>query len=349
MAIMVASFRVSVDDWLTQLLAADVYVRTLSGGETGTLTPDEQLAIARTEGIMRVDFLRSSSLTLDAGRPDVALIARGIDVADPAKLVPIISDTLSPAAIPERVLPIWVSEAMVDLYGYRLGQQVTLPLTGRQIPAIVAGIWRDYARQSGSIQMRLVDYQALTGDRDVTDAGLWLRDGATVEQVMDRLKQLPFGGVLEFAQPNQIRAISLQIFDRSFAVTYLLELVAIVIGLFGVAATFSAQTLARAKEFGMLRHIGVTRRQILAVLALEGSLLTAAGIVVGFVLGWAISLILVFIVNPQSFHWTMQLHMPWGLLCSVAAMLLLAAGVTALTSGRLAISGDAVKAVREDW
>jgi putative ABC transport system permease protein len=99
----------------------------------------------------------------------------------------------------------------------------------------------------------------------------------------------------------------------------------------------------------MLRHIGVTRRQILAMLALEGSLLTSLGIAVGFLLGGAISLILVFVVNPQSFHWTMQLHVPWRMLGTVAAILLGAAALTALAAGRFAVSGDAVRAVREDW
>jgi putative ABC transport system permease protein len=132
-------------------------------------------------------------------------------------------------------------------------------------------------------------------------------------------------------------------------VTYVLEMVAIVIGLFGVAATFSAQTLARAKEFGMLRHIGVTRRQILAILAAEGGLLTALGIAVGFVLGASISLVLVFIVNPQSFHWTMQLHVPWKSLARVALVLLVSAALTALMAGKFAVSGEAIRAVREDW
>lgn len=99
----------------------------------------------------------------------------------------------------------------------------------------------------------------------------------------------------------------------------------------------------------MLRHVGVMRRQILAMLATEGSLLTLLGILVGFLLGSAISLILVFVVNPQSFHWTMQLHMPWGMLVAVAALLLVSAAITALASGRYAVSGDAVRAVREDW
>ena len=99
----------------------------------------------------------------------------------------------------------------------------------------------------------------------------------------------------------------------------------------------------------MLRHIGITRRQILTLLASEGSLLASLAILVGFLLGWCISLILVFIVNPQSFHWTMELHIPSTLLASVAAVLLFSAAATALISGRLAVSGSAVRAVREDW
>jgi hypothetical protein len=143
--------------------------------------------------------------------------------------------------------------------------------------------------------------------------------GAKAEDTLAALKRLPFAALLEASEPSDIRAMSMKIFDRSFAITYLLEAIAIVIGLFGVAATFSAQTLARAKEFGMLRHVGVTRRQVLSILAIEGGSLTALGIATGFVLGWVISLILVFVVNPQSFHWTMQLHLPWPLLGSVAA------------------------------
>jgi putative ABC transport system permease protein len=188
----------------------------------------------------------------------------------------------------------------------------------------VAGVWRDYARSTGTIQMRLSDYRAMTGDQDASGVALSLK-GAKAEETLAALKRLPFAALLEASEPSDIRAMSMKIFDRSFAITYLLEAIAIVIGLFGVAATFSAQTLARAKEFGMLRHVGVTRRQVLSILAIEGGSLTALGIATGFVLGWVISLILVFVVNPQSFHWTMQLHLPWPLLGSVAGLLAAAA------------------------
>jgi len=346
MAIMVASFRISVDDWLQHLLAADLYVRTDTGG---ALSVRQQQAIAGLPQVARSSFMRTTQLTLAAGRPAVALIARGIDAADPGKTLPLVGPVLAPQRLPAGVPPIWVSEAMVDLYGYRVGEQVQLPLNGRLQPFVVAGVWRDYARQFGAIQMRLEDYRRLSGDSAVADAALWLQPDSSVQQATAALRALPFGAALQFSVPGDIRAASLRIFDRSFAITYLLEAVAIVIGLFGVAATFSAQTLARAKEFGMLRHVGVTRRQILAMLALEGGLLTALGIAVGFVLGSAISLILVFVVNPQSFHWSMQLHVPWRMLAGVAAVLLASAALTALLAGRQAVSGSAVRAVREDW
>ncbi|PKB20718.1 FtsX-like permease family protein [Janthinobacterium sp. 64] len=346
MAIMVSSFRVSVDDWLLQILPADVYTRTTASGGTAGLNPREQAAISALPGVARVDFQRLRSLSLAPDRPNVMLLARPINLPDPGKSMVLVGETLP---VPAGAKPVWLSEAAADLYNVKPGQQIALPLAGGLHQFFVAGIWRDYARSSGAIQMPLDDYRALTGDQDVSDAALWLGKDATGDELQQRLKALPFGASLEVSNPSAIRALSLQIFDRSFAVTYLLEAIAIVIGLFGVAATFSAQTLARAREFGMLRHVGVTRGQILSILALEGGALTALGIATGFVLGLLISFVLVFIVNPQSFHWTMQLHLPWPLIASVAAALLTAAALTALIAGRQALSAGPIRAVREDW
>ncbi len=349
MAIMVTSFRVSVDDWLRHILPADLYVQTATSGDTRGLTPDEVKVLSATSGISRADFFRSSKLMLDPTRPSIALIARPIDMIDPGNTLPMTGEVILPALLPKDAIPIWVSEAMVDLYDYTLGKRVTLPIGVSASSFVIAGVWRDYGRQFGAIQIRLSDYQALSGDQKVNDAALWLQTDVAPAQVIASLKRLPFGSALEFSEPFQIRALSLNIFDRSFVVTYLLEAVAIVIGLLGVAASFSAQTLARTKEFGILRHIGVTRRQILGMLAAEGGLLTGLGIALGFVLGWCISLILVFIVNPQSFHWTMQLSLPWKGLIVVALVLLVSAALTALISGRHAVSGNAIRAIREDW
>jgi putative ABC transport system permease protein len=346
MGIMVASFRVSVDDWILHILPADLYVRTASGGNTGGLGAQEQAAIAGLPGASQAAFLRTRPITLDPARPAITLIARDIDASDPGRLLALVGESV---AAPAGELPAWVSEAMTDLYGFQVGQRIQLPLGGRPHAFFVAGVWRDYANQSGSVVVRLADYRKLTGDTVVTDAALWAAKGTNPDALAARLRALPFGATLQLASPGEIRAASLKIFDRSFAVTYLLEAIAIAIGLSGVAATFSAQTLARAREFGMLRHVGVSRGQVLRILALEGGALTVLGVATGFALGLLISLILVYVVNPQSFHWTMQLHLPWPLLGSVAGVLVAASVATALMSGRYALSGGPVRAVREDW
>jgi putative ABC transport system permease protein len=346
MGIMVASFRVSVDDWILHILPADLYVRSSGGGNTGGFGPAEQAALAGVPGVARSAFLRTRPLSLDPARPNIVLVARDIDAADPGRLLALVG---AGAAPPAHARPVWVSEALTDLYRLEIGGTLMLPLGGRPQPFFIAGVWRDYANQSGSAVVRLADYRALTGDATVTDAALWAAPGSDVARIEAALRRLPFGPALQMARPGDIRAMSLKVFDRSFAVTYLLEAIAIAIGLSGVAATFSAQTLARAKEFGMLRHVGVTRRQVLGILAVEGGALTSLGVLTGFGLGLVISLILVYVVNPQSFHWTMQLHLPWTLLASVAAVLLAASVATALVSGRYALSGGPVRAVREDW
>jgi putative ABC transport system permease protein len=346
MAIMVSSFRVSLDDWLVRLLPADLYVRVENGGSAGGLGPAEQAALAALPGAARVEFLRGRELSLDPARPPVTMIARHIDAADPGRAMILEGDSVP---VPAGARPAWVSGAMLDLYQARVGGLLRVPLGGKLHDFFVAGVVRDYVHPNGGVHVRLEDYRALSGDMGVNDIGMWVAPGETADALEARVRELPFGAKVEFAKPGEIRAMSMKIFDRSFAVTYLLEAIAIAIGMAGVAATFSAQTLARSKEFGMLRHVGVTRGQILRILALEGGSLSALGVACGFALGMLISLVLVYIVNPQSFHWSMQLHVPWPLLASVACALLAASVATALVSGRYALSGGPIRAVREDW
>jgi putative ABC transport system permease protein len=125
--------------------------------------------------------------------------------------------------------------------------------------------------------------------------------------------------------------------------------VAVLIGLFGISVSASAQALARRAEFGVLRHLGFTRRQIGSVLAIEGLALGLLGVVGSLVVGGIISLILIFVVGRQSFHWTMDLYLPIATLVSLTIAVPIAAAITALWSGRSAMDDDVVHAVKEDW
>ena len=348
MAIMVASFRVSLDTWLDHLLPADLYLRTGIGGDSSFLAPQDEARIAALPGVRRAEFLRIQQLLLEPGRPRVALFARALDRDDPGGRLPLVSAALAPRA--GEPPPLWASEAMVDLYGYALGKVVELPIAGKSQRFTVAGIWRDYARQHGTVIIERELYASLSGDRNSNDAALYLAPGASPRAIEQAIRTtVPGGDHIEIGEPGLIRARSLSIFDRTFAVTYALEAVAVLIGLFGLSSSFGALVLARSREFGMLRHVGMTRRQIGAMLATEGALVSGLGLALGLALGWVISLVLIHVVNRQSFHWSMELHPPWGLLALLALALLSLATLTALASGRRALGVDVVRAVREDW
>ena len=162
MAIMVASFRQSLDDWLDQVLPADLYLRAGSAGDTAYLSSDEQRRIAALPGVRRAEFLRAQQVLLDPARPRVTLLAREIDPANPEGRVPLVSPNVVPP--PGAPPPVWVSELVADVYAYAPGAVIELPIAGRAVQFTVAGVWRDYARQNGAVLIQREVYVSLTGD-----------------------------------------------------------------------------------------------------------------------------------------------------------------------------------------
>jgi putative ABC transport system permease protein len=353
LTVMVASFRDSVTHWLDEVLPADLYARTATTtaqADSAYLDPAFVQAAAALPGVARVQAQRVVAVSLDPARAAVALIAR--EVGDAARTLPLVGSLQPPSPGGPAGLPdVYASEAVRALYGVQAGQTLRLPLPdGRTAEVHLRGIWRDYARQQGSLVIDRADWQRLTGDDKVNDLALWLTPGAAVAPVQTGLRALAADpALLEIATPAEIRAVSLAIFDRSFAVTTWLQAVAIVIGLFGIAASFSSQVLARRREFGALQHLGTTRAQVLTLVCAEGALWTAVGALLGLALGLAVSVVLVKVVNPQSFHWTMELALPWWRLGALVLAVLGAGAVTAWISGRAAASHDMALAVKEDW
>jgi putative ABC transport system permease protein len=368
LTVMVSSFRHSVTTWLDTVLPASLYVRSGVGAaqDLAYFDPAFVQAAARLPGVQRLAAQRNLPLNLDPARPAVSLLVRSLQSSKAgAPDLPLVGEAL---AVPPGRIGVYVSEAVVDLYGARVGQNfepLQKAFSSMQRKAVgtaeffVAGIWRDYARQFGTIAMDTTDFARLSPDRRVNDLALWLEPDASVSGVEQALRALAdqqapsrdgqAGQLLEFGSAAQIRTTTLRIFDRSFAVTYWLQAVAVGIGLFGVAASFSAQVLARRKEFGLLAHLGLTRRQILRVVAVEGAAWTTLGAIAGVALGLAVAVVLVHVVNPQSFHWSMELNLPGWRLLALALSVVLAGTVTAWLSGRAAAGHDAVMAVKEDW
>ena len=405
LTVMVGSFRGSMLQWLDTVLPAALYVRTAGSSgssEHAYFNPQLIQAVKQLPGVARLRAQRSMALTWDHARPPVALLVRPLREAPSPNAARVDADLplLAPALpAPVGFIAVYVSEAMVDLYGARAGAELPAlaqALAAQTRPGIekprffVAGVWRDYARQFGTVVIDNREFALLSDDTRVNDLALWLQNGADGGQVEQAIRDLAkamadktglpeshasgsgahtargsdangqtvskaevaendAASLLEFGSAQEIRSRTMDIFDRSFAVTYWLQAVAIGIGLFGVAASFSAQVLARRKEFGLLLHLGLTRGQVLQVLALEGAAWTTLGAIAGTALGLAVAAVLVYVVNPQSFHWSMDMQVPLQRLLALAAAVIAAGTLTAWLAGRAAAGRDAVMAVKEDW
>ena len=348
LTVMVASFRGGVSAWLDDVLPADLYARTAqtsAAAEQAWFEPALVDAVAALPGVARVQASRVRALSLDPAQPGVALVARPL--GDAAKALPLLAPALP---LPAGEVGVIVSEAVVALYGAAPGSTIDLPLAGGQQRVRVLAVTRDFARQFGAINIELADYRRLTGDTRLNDLALWLTpgtDGAVVQKAVRALMRDP--SMIDFAATTELRQISLRIFDRSFAVTTYLQGVAVVIGLVGIAASLSAQVLARRKEFGLLAHLGLTQAQVLTIVVAEAAAWMAAGVLMGLVLGLMVSAVLVFVVNPQSVYWTMDLVLPGARLALLVTAVFAAGVTTAAVSARAAVSRSAVLSVKEDW
>jgi putative ABC transport system permease protein len=348
MAIMVYSFRVSFDHWLGKFLPADLQLREPLGNDTAYWSAADQAGLAAVEGVARAEFRRTRQLLLDPARTPVTLIARGSSAAQAAAELPLLQSFTLP--LPANAEPAWISEALQDLYGYKLGEEIALPLDGHERRFTVAGVWRDYARTSGAVVISRKAYIEATGDRSANEGSIWLMGGANAAAAEHALRaRFARGESSEIMTSTALRERSLNIFDRAFAITYALEAIAVIIGLTGVSFAASSTALARRAEFGMLRHLGMLRRQVVGMLASEGTLTSIFGVVYGLLLGTALSLVLVYVINRQSFNWSIDLAIPAWQLAVLSTTLIAAAAITAIWSGRAAMSQDAVRAVREDW
>ncbi len=353
MAMMVFSFRVSVDQWLEGVLPASLYVRVPTTGANAAFSESHRESLSSIEGVAKIQFSRSMDLVIDPQQPSVELVARTIDTTNPGADLPITGATLERSQKDENCTLIYVSEPASVVYNWRVGDNASLPLSSNSTGEScfqVGGIWRDYARQSGAIAINRDDYVQLTDDESVSSASIWLNEGVNASDVVLKIRtELETLSELQIRSAEDIRALSLNIFDRSFAVTYVLEAVALLVGLFGVATTYSGEALSRTREFGMLRHLGVTRRQIASLFVYESIFCISLGVLWGAVLGAAISQVLIQRVNPQSFNWTMQTHWPLNQLLGAALVLVLLGAITATLAARKAAGRGPIDAVRSDW
>jgi putative ABC transport system permease protein len=338
-AIMVGSFRKTVEIWAQETLRADLFLKPAAqraDASDATISPDAIELIRSAPGVEAVDPFRGLDINYN-GNPAVlgsgdwrTLIRRGnllfVDGRSPAQ---VLTD-------PERQAA--VSEPFAIHNHIRKGQQITIATPSGDARFEVCGIYYDYSNDRGTIVIDREQYRRLFGDDTATALAVYLRPGANSEEVRSELwKKLGAHNYRFFITPNAILQQNvLRVFDRTFSVTYALEIVAIAVAALGIANALLALVIERRRELGILRVLGATRAQLKKIILTEAALVGLFGNLAGWLMGLLLSLVLVFVINKQSFGWTIQFHYPAAFLALSGAAILLVTIAAGLYPARVA-------------
>jgi putative ABC transport system permease protein len=331
-SLMIGSFRTTVVTWLDQVLQGDLYVSAPSRTSTQATTPLDPAVLPIVEawpGVERVDLLRTVTAESPAGPVSVF----GVYNPDFGER-PFLTGDLSPAEIWAAMQDgeVVVSEPYANLIGLpRRGGTVTLYTVQGPREFAVAGIYYDYVTSGGTISMSLDTYRRLWNDRALTALAIRLAEGTDANLVSRELGDALAPVQRLFVRPNQaLRDEALVIFDRTFAITGALQILATVVAFIGILSALLSLLLEKQHEVGVLRAVGLTARQLWGLVMLETGLMGAVAGLLAMPTGFALSLILIYIINRRSFGWTLQMQVdpaPFLTALAVAVVAALLAGI----------------------
>jgi putative ABC transport system permease protein len=322
--IMIESFRQTVEEWINQTVMADLII-TPPGwltGEGGTQAKRMPVAwadlVARVPGVEAVDPYRD--LTLNLGGREVSLVARDLRVhAERSRYLFLSGDSRELLTRTVETRGIIISEVLANRLGLREGYDLRLltPVGERSFPVI--GIFYDYATDGGKVVMDRSLYRALWNDDTATVIAIYLAPGADTATVRRQLSDMlrDVAQVLVITNAEIKREI-MAIFDRTFLITYALEVIALVIALLSIVNTLLTTVLERQQELATFRAVGASAGQIRQLVLWEGLYLGVLGTVLGVVAGALLSILLIAVINKQSFGWTIRFQVPvWLIVKSV--------------------------------
>jgi putative ABC transport system permease protein len=349
--IMVGSFRQTVVNWMDAELPADLYLRPAGDPAPDrhpTISPELVDKIANLPGVAAVDRLRAYEISFE-GMP--ATLA-SVDLRAPDSRRG--SDLLSgrPA---EEVLPqlhgqynAIVSEPFSYKHHVKTGDWLTLPLGESQVRVKIIDVSYDYASERGYIAMDRDVLLNFLPDPAPSNLAIFVAPGAAVDEVRERIRKATAGRPILIFSDRDLRAEAIRIFDRTFAITYALEAVAVLVAVIGMAGALLALVIDRRRELGLLRFLGASASQLRKLILVEAALLGLLANLIGFVLGYFLSLILVFVINKQSFGWTIRFHWPVAVLLGALTVVYLATVVSGFYPAWVAVRFDPLEVVHEE-
>jgi putative ABC transport system permease protein len=346
-AIMFASFRRTVDFWAAQTFRADLFIRSAgaSGGRLpqATIDPLAIQAIAATPGVAAVDAFRAVEITF---RGNPAFVACGDwDVLRRYGNLMFLDGRRAGEVMRPAPGLVVISEPFSLGNQVRQGDAILLPTPAGDRPFRVAGVYYDYTSDRGYAVMDRSDWLRYGGGPEATSLAVYLQPGAGAERIRQTLSQRTASRALLVTLNRELKANVMRIFDRTFAITWVLEAIAIAVAVLGIANALLALVLERRRELGILCYLGASGRQLRRLVVFEAALLGLLACAAGLLLGVALSLVLIYVINRQSFGWTIQFSLPVGFLALATLAIYAVTCLSALFPARQAARIDPVETV----
>jgi putative ABC transport system permease protein len=350
-AILIGSFRTTVIAWADDTLKADLFVRPSGLGDASsdaTFSPKVARTIARLPGVASIDVIReisipfrgritnlaATNLARFSGRSKVRFIGR----VDPGEL--------------QRMLPgstnVLISEPFATKFALDTGDRFTLDTPSGMTTFSVAAVYNDYSSDAGVVLLDLATFRRLYRDPSLNSIAVYARSNADLVNLRGAIVRSVLPLRVETETTRELRTLVIEIFDRTFAITYALYVISITIAVLGVVSTLFALVLERRREIGLLRYLGLRTRDVRRMVYFEAAFIGLLGGVSGVIVGVLLALLLIYVINRQAFGWLIELHMPYDFLIEAVVLVVVAALVAGIYPAGVAARIRTSEAVRAE-
>ncbi len=350
-AIMVGSFRQTVISWMNTQLPADLYLRPAGSPAADrhpTLAPELASHLSKLPGVEEVSRFRAYEVEYQ-GLP-ITVAAIDTDVPRFSQTSGYFSGRSQEAVLRELNEPgtAMVSEPFTNKHHVKTGDVLSLPI-GSQIAKLrIVDTFYDYANERGYVIVSRKNMRSYLPDDAPSNLAVYVAPGANLETVRSEIERATANRDVLIFSNRDLRQLAIKIFDQTFAITYALEAISVIVAVFGIAGALLSIVFDRRREFGLLHYLGAAKAQVRRLILIEAGLIGLLANIAGLALGIALSFVLIFVINKQSFGWTIRFHWPVGVLLGALSVVYAATVLAGFYPARFAQRLNPVEVVHED-
>jgi putative ABC transport system permease protein len=349
--IMVGSFRQTVLTWMDAQLSGDLYLRpagAVSADHHPTIAQGLAERIQKVPGVESVSRFRAYEIEY-LGLP-ATLAGVDLDLRRSEQSLSYLSgrpvvDVLREFSSGDNAL---VSEPFANKHHVKAGDTITLPLGERKATFRVVDVFYDYGHEAGFIILDRATMLKYLPDPAPTNLAVFLKPGTDSASARAAVQKAAAGSDVLIFSNGELRREGIRVFDQTFAITYALEAISIVVAIGGIASALMSIVIDRRREFGVLRFLGATTGQIRKLILVEAGLIGLLANATGLALGLVLSMILVYVINKQSFGWTIQFHWPVAVLLGSITLVYAATVLAGIIPARMAVRLNPIEVVHEE-